>query len=108
MEQDVFTTNTVVEALIPAFIQPEKARKRAAIYARVSTVKKQQRAGDAAHEDDAKSFEQRPEVQIEALKALAAEKHVPFYEISSVTGQGIEDLKYNMAQFLSRTVEELT
>jgi hypothetical protein len=23
-----------------------------------------------------------------------------------VTGQGIEDLKYNMAQFLSRTVEE--
>jgi GTP-binding protein len=44
--------------------------------------------------------------RIEALGALAAEKHLPFYEISSVTGQGIEDLKYNMAQFLSKTVEE--
>src|SRR5580693_7412550 len=44
--------------------------------------------------------------RIEALKALAAEKHLPFHAISSVTGQGIEDLKYNMAQFLSRTVEE--
>jgi selenocysteine-specific translation elongation factor len=44
--------------------------------------------------------------RIEALKALAAEKHLPFYEISSVTGQGIEDLKYNMAQFLSKTVDE--
>ena len=44
--------------------------------------------------------------RIDALKALAAEKHLPFYEISSVTGQGIEDLKYNMAQFLSKTVEE--
>jgi GTPase len=45
--------------------------------------------------------------RIEALKALADEKHLPFYEISSVTGQGIEDLKYNMAQFLSKTVEEI-
>jgi hypothetical protein len=45
--------------------------------------------------------------RIEALKALAGEKHLPFYEISSVTGQGIEDLKYNMAQFLSKTVEEI-
>ncbi len=45
--------------------------------------------------------------RIEALKALAAEKRLPFYEISSVTGQGIEDLKYNMAQFLSKTVEEI-
>jgi GTPase len=44
--------------------------------------------------------------RIEALMALAAGKHLPFYQISSVTGQGIEDLKYNMAQFLSRTVEE--
>src|SRR5580692_10249162 len=42
--------------------------------------------------------------RIEGLKALAGEKHLPFYEISSVTGQGIEDLKYNMAQFLSKTV----
>jgi GTP-binding protein len=44
--------------------------------------------------------------RIEALRALAAEKQLPFYEISSVTGQGIEDLKYHLAQFLSRTVEE--
>jgi GTP-binding protein len=46
--------------------------------------------------------------RIEALKALAAGKGLPFYEISSVTGQGIEDLKYNMAQFLHKTVEEVT
>ncbi|HTC90786.1 MAG TPA: GTPase ObgE [Bryobacteraceae bacterium] len=45
-------------------------------------------------------------VRIDSLKALAAEKGLPFYEISSVTGQGIEDLKYNMAQYLSKTVEE--
>src|ERR1700728_3988814 len=45
--------------------------------------------------------------RIEALQALAAEKHLPFYQISSVTGQGIEDLKYKMAQFLSKTVEEI-
>jgi GTP-binding protein len=44
--------------------------------------------------------------RIEALRALAAEKQLPFYEISSVTGQGIEDLKYHLAQFLSKTVEE--
>jgi GTP-binding protein len=44
--------------------------------------------------------------RIDALKALAAEKGLPFFEISSVTGQGIEDLKYNMAHFLSKTVEE--
>jgi GTP-binding protein len=44
--------------------------------------------------------------RIEELKALAAAKQLPFYEISSVTGQGIEGLKYNLAQFLSKTVEE--
>jgi GTPase len=43
---------------------------------------------------------------IEELKALAAEKHLPFYEISSVTGQGIENLKYNLAQFLAKPLEE--
>jgi selenocysteine-specific translation elongation factor len=46
------------------------------------------------------------QARVEALKALAADKDLPFFEISSVTGQGIEDLKYNMAQFLSKTVEE--
>jgi GTP-binding protein len=46
--------------------------------------------------------------RIEELRALATAKHLPFYEISSVTGQGIEDLKYNLAQFLSKTVEEVS
>jgi GTP-binding protein len=45
--------------------------------------------------------------RIAELRALAAEKELPFYEISSVTGQGIEGLKYNLAQFLSRTVEKV-
>ncbi len=44
--------------------------------------------------------------RIESLRNLAKEKNLPFYEISSVTGQGIEVLKYNMAQFLLKTVEE--
>jgi GTP-binding protein len=44
--------------------------------------------------------------RIEELKTLAASKHLPFYEISSVTGQGIESLKYDLAQFLARSVEE--
>ena len=44
--------------------------------------------------------------RIEALRALAAEEQLPFFEISSVTGQGIEDLKYKMAQLLARPVEE--
>jgi GTPase len=44
--------------------------------------------------------------RIEELRALAAAQHLPFYEISSVTGQGIEGLKYNLAQFLSKTLEE--
>jgi len=46
------------------------------------------------------------QARIEALKELAASKNLPFYEISSVTGQGIEDLKYKMAQFLAKPVEE--
>ena len=45
--------------------------------------------------------------RIEELKALAAAQHLPFYEISSVTGLGIEGLKYNLAQFLAKPVEEL-
>jgi GTP-binding protein len=44
--------------------------------------------------------------RIERLRSLAADRQLPFYEISSVTGQGIEDLKYNLAQFLSHRVEE--
>jgi GTP-binding protein len=44
--------------------------------------------------------------RIERLRSLAASLQLPFYEISSVTGQGIEGLKYNLAQFLTRGVEE--
>ena len=40
------------------------------------------------------------------LRALAAERGLPYYEISSVTGQGIEALKYAMAQVLLKPVEE--
>jgi GTP-binding protein len=43
--------------------------------------------------------------RIEELKALAAAKHLPFHEISSVTGQGIEGLKFSLAQFLAKTIE---
>src|SRR5580658_8162210 len=47
---------------------------------------------------------QDPE-RIEGLRAVAASKALPFYEISSVTGQGIENLKYKMAQFLLKPIE---
>ncbi|MBV9769570.1 MAG: GTPase ObgE [Bryobacterales bacterium] len=40
--------------------------------------------------------------RIESLRALAAEEHLPFFEISSVTGQGLEELKYDMAQVLAK------
>jgi GTP-binding protein len=48
---------------------------------------------------------QDPE-RVGRLRALAADNGLPFYEISSVTGQGIEGLKYEMAQFLFKPVEE--
>ena len=44
--------------------------------------------------------------RIERLRSLAAAKGLPFYEISSVTGQGIEGLKYEMAQIVVKPVEE--
>jgi GTP-binding protein len=44
--------------------------------------------------------------RVEELRALAADKELPFFEISSVTGRGIEELKYKMAQFLTKPVEE--
>jgi GTP-binding protein len=47
---------------------------------------------------------QDPE-RIEKLRALATSKDLPFYEISSVTGQGIENLKYSLGQFLAKTVD---
>jgi GTP-binding protein len=48
---------------------------------------------------------QDPE-RIARLRSLAKDKSLPFYEISSVTGQGIEGLKYEMAQYVSKPVEE--
>jgi GTP-binding protein len=48
---------------------------------------------------------QDPE-RIARLRTLAEAKGLPFYEISSVTGQGIEGLKYEMAQNLFKPVEE--
>jgi GTP-binding protein len=48
---------------------------------------------------------QDPE-RIARLRTLAEAKGLPFYEISSVTGQGIEGLKYEMAQNLFNPVEE--
>jgi len=48
---------------------------------------------------------QNPE-RIESLRTLAAEEGLPFFEISSVTGQGIEALKYAMAQVIFKPVEE--
>ena len=44
--------------------------------------------------------------RIKALEDLAREKQLPFFEISSVTGKGIEGLKYKMAEFLNQPVDE--
>jgi len=44
--------------------------------------------------------------RLSRLKSLATAKGLPFYEISSVTGQGIEGLKYEMAQIVAKPVEE--
>ena len=46
--------------------------------------------------------------RIEGLRRAAAGMGLPFYEISSVTGQGIDLLKYEMAEFLNKPVEEET
>lgn len=44
--------------------------------------------------------------RVSGLRKLAKAKHLPFFEVSSVTGEGIEELKYKMAQFLQTRVEE--
>ena len=43
--------------------------------------------------------------RVESLRALAAAEGLPFYEISSVTGQGIEALKYAMAEVVAKPAE---
>jgi GTP-binding protein len=40
---------------------------------------------------------QDPE-KVTALRALAGERGMPFFEISSVTGQGIEALKFALSE----------
>ncbi len=47
---------------------------------------------------------QDPE-RIEGVRALAAAEGLPFYEISSVTGQGIEALKFAMGQVVAKAME---
>lgn len=37
-------------------------------------------------------------VRVESLRQIAAERGLPFYEISSVTGQGLDELRYGMAE----------
>jgi GTP-binding protein len=44
--------------------------------------------------------------RVESLRALAASKELPFFEISSVTGLGIEALKRAMAQEILKPAEE--
>ena len=44
--------------------------------------------------------------RIDSLRALAVAKNLPFFEISSVTGLGIEALKYAMAQVIANPAEE--
>jgi len=46
--------------------------------------------------------------RIESLRALAASENLPFFEISSVTGQGIEALKRAMAQEICKPAEEIS
>jgi hypothetical protein len=36
--------------------------------------------------------------RIEALRRLAMEKQLAFFAVSSATGEGIDDLKYGMAE----------
>ena len=36
--------------------------------------------------------------RLEALRELARERGLPFFAISSATGEGIEDLKFAMAE----------
>jgi GTPase len=43
---------------------------------------------------------------IDSLRTLAASRQLPFFEISSVTGLGIEALKYAMAQVVAKPAEE--
>lgn len=45
---------------------------------------------------------------VETVRRLAESKGLPFFKISSATGEGLEPLKYKIAQFLQKPVEETT
>ena len=36
--------------------------------------------------------------RVESLRRIAAERGMPFFQISSVTGQGLDELRYAMAE----------
>jgi GTPase len=36
--------------------------------------------------------------RVESLRQIAAQRGLPFFEISSVTGQGLDELRYGMAE----------
>ena len=44
--------------------------------------------------------------RIASVRDLARERGLPFFEISSVTGQGIDELKYAMAEEVFRPQPE--
>jgi GTP-binding protein len=44
--------------------------------------------------------------RIESVRKMAKQASLPFYEISSVTGEGIEPLKFAMAQIALHPAEE--
>jgi GTP-binding protein len=48
---------------------------------------------------------QDPE-RVESLRQLALERRLPFFEISSATGQGIDVLKFAMAERVLAPVSE--
>ncbi|MBK9171050.1 MAG: GTPase ObgE [Bryobacterales bacterium] len=47
---------------------------------------------------------QDPE-RVEALRVLAEERGVPFFAISAVTGEGLEALRYAMAEMAAKTIQ---
>jgi len=56
-----------LKAIFRAAAEQKHARKRVAIYALVNTAKKTLKTGETTGEDDSRSFEQCPEIQIEAF-----------------------------------------
>jgi GTP-binding protein len=45
--------------------------------------------------------------RVEALRAAAAARGLPLYAISSVTGQGIDALKFTMAEYALKNASSI-